>query len=52
MCTNITGDCNTDRPGMFDQAGRYKWDAWISFKGLSRDEDESKYIEKVNSLKK
>jgi len=22
------GDCNTSRPGIFDQKGRYKWDAW------------------------
>ncbi|WP_278924657.1 acyl-CoA-binding protein, partial [Pseudophaeobacter profundi] len=27
-----TGDCTTDKPGIFDQKGRYKWDAWNSRK--------------------
>ena len=45
------GDCNTDRPGMFDLKGKAKWDNWNSRKGLSTKEAESKYIELVTTLK-
>jgi diazepam-binding inhibitor (GABA receptor modulating acyl-CoA-binding protein) len=38
------GDINTDRPGMFDPQGRYKWDAWNSVKGTSKEEARAKYI--------
>ncbi|CEO95319.1 hypothetical protein PBRA_004085 [Plasmodiophora brassicae] len=44
------GDCNTDRPGMFDMKGRAKWDAWNSVKGMPQEEAKTKYIAVVNSL--
>ena len=44
------GDCNTDRPGMFDLKGKAKWDKWDSLKGLSQDEARKKYVEFANSL--
>lgn len=44
------GDINTDRPGMFDQTGRYKWDAWSSVKGMSKADAEAAYIAKVKEL--
>jgi len=43
-----TGDCNTSRPGMFDMAGKAKWDAWNAKKGMSKDDAMKAYIEEVN----
>ena len=44
------GDCNTDRPGMFDPKGRAKWDKWDGNKGMSKADAEKKYVEVANSL--
>lgn len=44
------GDVNTDRPGMFDLKGKYKWDNWNSRKGASKDEAEKAYIELVQQI--
>lgn len=45
------GDCNTERPGMFDLAGKAKWDAWNSLRGLSQEASKTKYIASVAALK-
>lgn len=45
------GDCNTERPGMFDLTGKAKWDAWNSLRGLSQEESKSKYVASVAALK-
>ena len=45
------GDCNTERPGMFDLKGKAKWDAWNSLKGVPQKEAEGKYITTVAALK-
>ncbi|PKI82396.1 hypothetical protein MVES_003615 [Malassezia vespertilionis] len=39
------GDINTQRPGMFDQTGRYKWDSWNSRKGMSSEEAKKGYVD-------
>ncbi|AXA49747.1 diazepam-binding inhibitor (GABA receptor modulator, acyl-CoA-binding protein) [Malassezia restricta] len=39
------GDCNTQRPGMLDFAGRAKWDAWNSLKGKSKEDAKKEYVE-------
>ncbi|KAK9679849.1 Acyl CoA binding protein [Popillia japonica] len=44
------GDVNTDRPGMLDVKGKAKWDAWAAKKGLSKDDAQKQYIEKVEQL--
>lgn len=44
------GDCNTERPGMFDFKGKAKWDAWNGKKGLSQEDAKKQYIEKVEAL--
>ena len=44
------GDCNTDRPGIFDLKGRAKWDNWNSRKGMSKEDAEKAYIELANKL--
>lgn len=44
------GDVNTERPGMFDFKGKYKWDNWNSRKGTSKEDAEKAYIELVNTL--
>ena len=44
------GDVNTERPGMFDFKGKYKWDNWNSRKGMSKEDAEKKYIELVQTL--
>ena len=45
------GDCDTERPSMFNMEGRAKWDAWTSVKGLSQEEAKTKYIATVAGLK-
>ena len=44
------GDCNIDRPGIFDLKGRAKWDNWNSRKGMSKEDAEKAYIELANKL--
>jgi diazepam-binding inhibitor (GABA receptor modulator, acyl-CoA-binding protein) len=42
------GPCNTERPGIFDQTGRYKHDAWTKLGSMSKAEAMTKYIALVN----
>lgn len=44
------GDTHGDKPGMTDFVGRYKFEAWESLKGTSKDEAMQKYIELVQEL--
>ena len=44
------GDVNIDRPGMFDQKGRYKWDAWNGQKGKSLEEAQQQYIDLAKEI--
>ncbi|XP_055897025.1 acyl-CoA-binding protein-like [Biomphalaria glabrata] len=46
------GDCNIDRPGLFDLKGKAKWDAWNALKGKSKEDAMKDYIAKVEELKK
>ncbi|KIP10522.1 hypothetical protein PHLGIDRAFT_18308 [Phlebiopsis gigantea 11061_1 CR5-6] len=41
------GDVNTTRPGMLDFVGKAKWDAWKKVEGLSKEEAQKKYVEKL-----
>lgn len=46
------GDCIKEPPtNMFDFVAKAKYDAWISLKGLSKDEASKQYISLVNNLK-
>merc|ERR1711962_1269930 len=47
----IIGECNTSRPGILDQKGRAKWDAWNGIKGMSKEEADKLYVEYVEKLK-
>lgn len=38
------GDNNTDKPGMFDLKGKYKWQAWKDLEGTSQEDAEQQYI--------
>ncbi|XP_039296506.1 putative acyl-CoA-binding protein [Nilaparvata lugens] len=44
------GDNTTDRPGIMNLKGRYKWDAWTARKGLSNEEAKNEYVAKVKHL--
>jgi len=44
------GDVNTDRPGMLNQKGRAKWDAWEKRKGMSKETAQEEYIEICKAL--
>jgi acyl-CoA-binding protein/pimeloyl-ACP methyl ester carboxylesterase len=46
------GDVQGKRPGMMDPIGRYKYDAWASLKGLSREEAMRRYVAEVETLDK
>ncbi|KAI4461302.1 acyl-coa-binding protein acbp [Holotrichia oblita] len=39
-----------DRPGMLDVKGKAKWDAWSAKKGMSKEDAQKQYIEKVEQL--
>jgi diazepam-binding inhibitor (GABA receptor modulator, acyl-CoA-binding protein) len=45
------GDATGKRPGMFDIAGRAKFDAWSEVRGMSREEAMRSYIALVEELK-
>ncbi|GET86329.1 acyl-coA binding protein, putative [Leishmania tarentolae] len=38
------GDVNTERPGIFDYAGKAKWDAWSKLKGISLLDAKRMYV--------
>ena len=44
------GDCNTERPGMFDLKGKAKWDAWKSREGSGKGTAMEKYCEVVRGI--
>ena len=44
---STAGDCNTQKPGMFNPTGRAKWNAWNSKKGKSKEEAMAAYVEMV-----
>ena len=43
------GDCppSKPRPGMMDQVGRFKHDAWVGLRGMSKDAARSEYCKVV-----
>ncbi|KAF8969156.1 acyl-CoA-binding protein [Flammula alnicola] len=41
------GNNTTERPGLFDFAGKAKWDAWTSVKDVSKEEAWEKYVERL-----
>ena len=45
------GDVSGKRPGIFDQIGRAKYDAWAKLAGLSTDEAMQGYIDLVDTLR-
>ena len=44
------GSAAGKRPGIFDQVGRAKYDAWAKLDGLSSDEAMQQYIDLVATL--
>lgn len=46
------GDVEGKRPGMMDVVNRYKYDAWASIKGTSREDAMRRYIEEVQSVER
>lgn len=45
-----SGDVSGKRPGMFNLAGRFKYDAWAKIKGMSAEEAKQSYVDLVNAL--
>jgi pimeloyl-ACP methyl ester carboxylesterase/acyl-CoA-binding protein len=46
------GDVQGKRPGMMDVVGRFKYDAWATLKGMSREEAMRQYVAEVGSIEK
>ncbi|KAK7197082.1 acyl-CoA binding protein [Novymonas esmeraldas] len=44
------GDVNTDRPGIFDYAGKAKWDAWSKLKGMSLLDAKRMYVSEYKMM--
>ena len=51
MAAATDGDAAGERPGMTDFVGRYKFEAWETLKGTSKDEAMEKYIALVEELR-
>lgn len=47
---SVFGDNETERPGMFDFTAKYKYDAWLALKGVSKEEAQKRYIQVVQGL--
>ncbi|CAB51338.1 putative acyl-CoA-binding protein [Schizosaccharomyces pombe] len=45
------GDNNTEKPGLLDLKGKFKWNAWEELKGKSKEDAASEYISFVDELK-
>ncbi len=46
------GDVSGSRPGMFDLAGKAKYDAWSKLKGTGQDDAKQRYVDLVEKLLK
>jgi acyl-CoA-binding protein len=46
----LNGDVTGKRPGRINLKARYKFDAWESNKGMSREEAMKSYIDLINDL--
>jgi diazepam-binding inhibitor (GABA receptor modulating acyl-CoA-binding protein) len=46
------GDNETERPGGFDFKAAAKYNSWLGFKGINKEEATQKYIELVENLAK
>jgi len=44
------GNVNIERPGMFNVAGKAKWNAWNANKGKPQEEAKAAYVELVDTL--
>ncbi|REG91451.1 acyl-CoA-binding protein [Algoriphagus antarcticus] len=44
------GDIDTERPGGFDFKAAAKYNAWLNFKGTSKDDAERQYSELADEL--
>ena len=42
------GNVQGDRPGVFSQVARAKWDSWNALKGITKEQAMQKYIDYVN----
>ncbi|CAK4866063.1 unnamed protein product, partial [Aphanomyces euteiches] len=45
------GDNKSSRPGVFDVAGRAKWDAWTAKKGLTKKAAQEAYVAEITRQK-
>ena len=46
------GDCNINKPGMFDFKGKAKWDTWNERKGMTSEESKIQYVNHVKEMLK
>lgn len=46
------GDISGKKPGMFDVVGRFKYQAWESLKGMSREAAMREYVAEVAKVEK
>jgi diazepam-binding inhibitor (GABA receptor modulator, acyl-CoA-binding protein) len=44
------GDNPADKPGFADMMGRTKWNAWLEYKGLSREGAMQRYVDLVAGM--
>ncbi|WBW73955.1 fatty-acyl-CoA binding protein Acb1 [Schizosaccharomyces osmophilus] len=45
------GDNNTQKPGLLDMKGKYKWNAWEELKGKPKEEAVNEYVALAEELK-
>ena len=44
------GDCNTEKPQMFNLVAKAKWEAWNKLKGMNKKSAMGNYIFKSNEM--
>lgn len=42
------GDCNVQKPGIFQMTSRAKWSAWDNLRGMTNDDAMQKYVDKID----
>ncbi|KAK1444134.1 FERM/acyl-CoA-binding like protein [Babesia gibsoni] len=44
------GDCNTQKPGMFQMQQKYMWDAWNGISGMAKEDAKVAYVALLDKL--
>ena len=49
-CQGKQGDCNTNKPGMFEIKEKLKWEAWMKIKGKDQKQAQKEFVELAKKI--